>query len=407
VYATGSPELKAKGPFCTVSNSPIARGSTRIAKRGRTARFSTGSQGYVEKNTTGAAPILICTRSNASRQSPAAISGHFDAGGRTIATSPSKEPRYGGESLWSLDIVYRIFVQKVRDYAIFMLDPDGIVRNWNAGAKRIEGYESQEIIGQHFSCFYTQEDRAAGRPEHCLKMAQRDGSFETEGWRLRKDGHRFWAHIVIDSIQADGGQLLGFATISRDCTEQRHLEERLAYTANHDALTGLPNRRLFHRNMEQIMESAPVKNEEYNHAALLYIDLDHFKLVNDKLGHHAGDAILKAVSARIAGILRHEDTIARIGGDEFVAILPEVRTRDVTAIADRIIQEIGRPFEIAGRNVTIGLSIGIALLPHDARTEEELIDNADLALSRAKANGRGCYLYYDPELDARTRIEAQ
>jgi diguanylate cyclase (GGDEF)-like protein len=155
------------------------------------------------------------------------------------------------------------------------------------------------------------------------------------------------------------------------------------------------------------MESAPVKNEEYNHAALLYIDLDHFKLVNDKLGHHAGDAILKAVSARIAGILRHEDTIARIGGDEFVAILPEVRTRDVTAIADRIIQEIRQPFELAGRNVTIGLSIGIALLPHDARTEEELIDNADLALSRAKANGRGCYLYYDPELDARTRIEAQ
>jgi PAS domain S-box-containing protein len=126
---------------------------------------------------------------------------------------------------------FRMLVQSVTDYAIFMLDPNGIVTNWNAGAERIKGYRSGEIIGRHFSCFYTEEDRAAGLPRRALATAARDGRFEMEGWRVRKGGERFWANVVIDPIRDDTGRLVGFAKVTRDITERRKAEEALAESA--------------------------------------------------------------------------------------------------------------------------------------------------------------------------------
>jgi PAS domain S-box-containing protein len=122
---------------------------------------------------------------------------------------------------------YRLLVQSVTDYAIYMLDPAGIVTSWNPGAQRFKGYTSGEIIGQHFSRFYTDEDRATGLPQRALEIAQRAGKFEHEGWRLRKDGTRFWAYVVIDPIRAPDGSLIGFAKITRDLTERRAAEQVL------------------------------------------------------------------------------------------------------------------------------------------------------------------------------------
>ncbi|MEE7451541.1 hybrid sensor histidine kinase/response regulator [Methylobacterium radiotolerans] len=122
---------------------------------------------------------------------------------------------------------FRLLVQGVTDYAIFMLDPDGVVTNWNSGAARIKGYKQAEIIGQHFSCFYTEEDRAAGVPVRALETARREGRFEAEGWRVRKDGTRFWASVVIDAIRDDTGELIGFAKVTRDITERRNAQESL------------------------------------------------------------------------------------------------------------------------------------------------------------------------------------
>jgi PAS domain S-box-containing protein len=116
---------------------------------------------------------------------------------------------------------YRILVDAITDYAIYMLDPDGVVSSWNAGAQRFKGYEASEIIGLHFSRFYTEEDRAAGLPEHSLKMAATEGRYETEGWRVRKDGTRFWANVVVDPIRDPSGCLLGYAKITRDLTERK------------------------------------------------------------------------------------------------------------------------------------------------------------------------------------------
>lgn len=122
---------------------------------------------------------------------------------------------------------FRILVQGVVDYAIFMLDPHGKVRSWNRGAQRIKGYSPDEIIGKHFSIFYTPEDRKAGLPEKVLETARREGKYEGEGWRVRKDGSRFWANVVVDAIRDDEGNLIGFAKVTRDMTEKRETEMRL------------------------------------------------------------------------------------------------------------------------------------------------------------------------------------
>ena len=122
---------------------------------------------------------------------------------------------------------FRLLVQGVTDYAIYMLDPEGHVTNWNPGAQRFKGYKEEEIQGEHFSRFYTEEDRATELPRRALETAVRDGRFEQEGWRVRKDGSRFWAHVVIDPIWDEGGKLLGFAKVTRDVTEKREAQEAL------------------------------------------------------------------------------------------------------------------------------------------------------------------------------------
>ncbi|MGB9645615.1 MAG: PAS domain S-box protein, partial [Stellaceae bacterium] len=131
---------------------------------------------------------------------------------------------------------FRLLVQGVADYAIFMLDPNGFVTNWNAGAARIKGYAAEEIIGRHFSQFYTEEDRQDGLPERVLETARRTGKYEAEGWRVRKDGTKFWANVVIDAIHDGTGRLIGFAKITRDLTERKAAEEQLRQAQKMEAI---------------------------------------------------------------------------------------------------------------------------------------------------------------------------
>ena len=125
---------------------------------------------------------------------------------------------------------YRLLIQAVTDYAIYMLDPDGTVTSWNPGARRFKGYEEAEIVGQHFSRFYTEEDRASGLPERALAAAREEGKFEGEGWRVRKTGERFWASVIIDPVRDPAGNLVGYAKITRDLTERKAAEEILRKT---------------------------------------------------------------------------------------------------------------------------------------------------------------------------------
>jgi PAS domain S-box-containing protein len=131
------------------------------------------------------------------------------------------------ETDWTDESRYRILVDAITDYAIYMLDPTGRVTSWNTGAQRFKGYAAAEIIGANFSRFYTPEDRATGLPARALKIAAEQGNFETEGWRVRKDGSRFWAHVLIDPIRSPTGQLIGFAKVTRDLTERQAAEQSL------------------------------------------------------------------------------------------------------------------------------------------------------------------------------------
>jgi PAS domain S-box-containing protein len=122
---------------------------------------------------------------------------------------------------------YRLLIEAVTDYAIYLLDPAGIVTTWNPGAQRFKGYAANEIIGKHFSCFYTEEDQKSDLPVRALETAQREGRFETEGWRVRKDGTRFWAYVIIDPIRQPSGEIIGYAKVTRDLTERKKAEEAL------------------------------------------------------------------------------------------------------------------------------------------------------------------------------------
>src|SRR4029078_9299854 len=135
---------------------------------------------------------------------------------------------------------FPLLVESVPDYAIYMLDPTGVVTNWNSGAQRFKGYAAHEIVGKHFTQFFTREDRQAGLPARILETAAREGRFEAEG--VRKDGTNFWASVVVGTIRDESGEMLGFAKTTRDISERRRNEERLWHLAHYDALTDLPNR---------------------------------------------------------------------------------------------------------------------------------------------------------------------
>jgi PAS domain S-box-containing protein len=142
------------------------------------------------------------------------------------------ERKLRDEALRVSEEQFRLLVKGVTDYALYMLDPEGNVASWNAGASRIKGYEESEIVGQHFSRFYTEEERSSGEPEQNLRIARETGSVEREGWRVRKDGSRFWAHVVIDAIRDDEGKLLGFAKVTRDISERREAQIQLDQARN-------------------------------------------------------------------------------------------------------------------------------------------------------------------------------
>ena len=183
-----------------------------------------------------------------------------------------------------------------------------------------------------------------------------------------------------------------FGAILRDITDRRIKEEQLFRLAHHDPLTELPNRSVLHRRVEQL-------NGGVEPAALLAIDLDGFKSVNDDLGHAAGDAVLREISRRLITCVRSTDTVARLGGDKFAILLPGVGdAHQAGDVAQSTIQALSQPIELNGETVTVGASVGIALYVQDGSSSDDLLSSADLALYEAKNHGRHCYRHYSPAL---------
>lgn len=410
---------------------------------------------------------------------------------------------------------FRLMAEALKDHAIFMLDARGVIISWNQGAERIKGWHADEAVGRHYSCFFSEADVAAGKPQQALAAALVNGQYSEEGWRQRKDGTLFRASVLILTLCDAQGQVKGFAKITRDITEAHEQAERLklaatvfrstqegvvisdpqgrvmavnpaferiteyresdvlgmnlrllssgrheraffqnlwrelletgtwqgeiwnrrkggeifpswlaistvrddqqrvtnhvgVYTditriphaetqmerlAHHDALTELPNRLLLNSRLAHTLERT---QRGGGRCAVMYLDLDKFKPVNDQMGHEAGDELLKGVAKRLRLHLRDNDTVARIGGDEFVVVLEDLSSPEgAEVVARAIIERMQRPFALSGdREAHIGCSVGIAMFPQDGTDGETLLRHADAALYAAKAAGRGAFRFF-------------
>ena len=291
---------------------------------------------------------------------------------------------------------YRLMIENVMDYAIVMLDTEGRVTIWNNGAVRINGHTPGEIIGQHFACFYTPEDIANGKPAEALRVAVAKGHFEDEGWRVRKDGTHFWANVVLTALKDVSGTLIGFSKIMRDLTERKRSEDLVLHLAHHDALTDLPNRALLLDRLGMAIKQA----KRAQHAVgVLMVDLDHFKRINDSLGHNVGDQLLLEVTERLMACVRDTDTVARLGGDEFVLVLPDISGGEAAGkVAASILESMSREIRVSGRELHVTPSIGIGLYPNDGEDARTLLKNTDMAMYHAKAAGRNNFQWFDRKL---------
>ena len=425
---------------------------------------------------------------------------------------------------------FQMLVEGVTDYAIYMLDLEGRVSNWNVGAERAKGYTSQEIVGQYFGRFYSEEDQRKGLPKQALEIARTQGKFEAEGWRYRKDGSSFWAHIVIDPIYNDQRELIGYAKITKDNSKQkadadrvgritrnldialenmsqgiclfdaderlvlsnlryseifrfpsgyirpgmqyrdileagykrsfpdpndhepradehysRHMaiiragegavvhklshstsiqanynalgdggwvvtfediserlrsEEKIAFMARHDSLTGLPNRAAFN---DHLAQELVVAERTASHLAVVGIDLDKFKEINDQHGHSAGDQVLVALAARMTETLESEEFAARFGGDEFCAVKRFDELPELHDFLGRLEAALFADISMDSLSVKPSASMGVAIYPQDATNAETLLANADLAMYRAKAALQQNVCFYEVAMDEAAR----
>ncbi|SIR06729.1 PAS domain S-box-containing protein/diguanylate cyclase (GGDEF) domain-containing protein [Rhizobium sp. RU20A] len=425
-----------------------------------------------------------------------------------------------------------VLVRGVTDYAIYMLDVDGRVTSWNAGAERLKGYSAAEIIGRSFACFYSTQEQADGEPERTLAEALSKGGCEREGYRYHKDGTTFWANVVIEPIHNEDGCHIGFAKITRDQTRQKaeaeklarmtanldsavenitqgiclfdaddrlvlcnervrrlfgatpdmplvgmgfrellcaigaqrgsdpaliaafaekiyheHMaplkatgasdvliklpsglsvsvkyraipgggwvstyediterlqsEARIAFLARHDGLTGLPNREQFRNALNEAITAAERSGER---VAVVALDVDGFKEMNDIHGAAGGDLVLKTLAERLVALPEAGQSVARLGGDEFAVVL---RFEELAQLEDLLadIKAATTTHLMSGEDeINIGCSLGVAIFPQDAATAETLVNNADLALQRAKGALTDNVCFYETEMDEAARL---
>ena len=292
---------------------------------------------------------------------------------------------------------------------IITMTSAGNIEAFNEAAENVFGYKKEEIVGQQVTMLMPERFRELHRAG--LSRYIRTGVSRLVGQRRielvgrRKDGEEFPLELSLSEVLGSGNPL--FTAVLRDITERKRAEERLRHQAFHDSLTELPNRQLFVDRLEQALARAERRESEI---AVFFMDLDYFKLINDSLGHEAGDRLLLAVGERLRTCLRSEDTIARFGGDEFAVLLEVVASPSFVAqVADRIAKELEEPFILDGRQVFVTASIGIALDVSGRELPEELLRNADVAMFKAKGNGNCRYQVFDQSMhdQALRRLELE
>ncbi|MCX8016671.1 MAG: PAS domain S-box protein [Rhodocyclaceae bacterium] len=280
----------------------------------------------------------------------------------------------------------------VTSEAIVITDAKGVIKRVNPAFTAMTGYSAEEAIGQTPRILKSGRHDARFYAEMWSQL-QSLGRWENEIWERRKNGEIFPVWQIISAVKDADGSTLEYVSLLIDITERKRSEAEIAYRANYDALTGLPNRVLLTERLGQAIRQARRENLKI---AVMFIDLDLFKQVNDTLGHAVGDRLLQAVAERMRQCVRESDTIARLGGDEFVVLLSDINdANDAGFVAEKIIAQMSAPFVLDDNEIHIGASIGITLFPTDGQDVETLFRNADLAMYRAKAAGRNNAQFFE------------
>ncbi len=279
---------------------------------------------------------------------------------------------------------------------VFSFNPLSRLTAVNPALSRLTGYSQQELLSMPLGRLATEECRPLARASFLEAMRGKPQSCEVVC--VRRDGSRFEASLTMLPDIADG-KVAGVHGIVRDVSHRRQSERRIEYLANHDSLTGLPNRNLLEERMKHAIEQA---RRQGARVGVLFMDLNRFKVINDSLGHAVGDQLLCRVAGRLKSALREGDTVARLGGDEFVVLLENVQaTEQIAHVADNLAKAVREPVQLAGHALLVTTSIGAALYPGDGDNPGALLKNADLAMYEAKKGVDGAFRLYDAAMNAR------
>lgn len=296
----------------------------------------------------------------------------------------------------------RVALDAIGD-AILAIDLHGTVTYMNRVAESLTGWSETEAIGKPlsrvFHCVDGTTHQVTISPGQRAIEENRKVGLALDCMLVRQDGSKLEIEDSATPIHDREGRVTGAVIVFHDASRSQVMLERMAYLAQHDALTGLPNRALL---MERLSRAIGLARRHRHLVALLYLDLDSFKPINDSLGHALGDSLLQSVAGRLHDCMRDIDTVCRQGGDEFVILLAEIRKpEDAIKVADKLLAVLSRPFRIQGHELFITLSIGISLYPHDADDAETLMHNADMAMYHTKRNGRNGHQCFTTEMNTR------
>ena len=364
------------------------------------AKAEAAFQALVEEGRAFAMEFRLCLPDGSMRYVESGGEAEHDVEGRVVAahgTIQDLTDRY--ESRREHALAARIFDNS--GDAIFLTDALALITNVNPAFTRLTGYTLEEVAGR-LPEIHREDQRGEELVDDILTSMLEEGRWYGEVWARRKSGERFPMLLSIASVIDERGQLTNLVGTFSDISELKDNESRLEQLAYYDPLTGLGNRSLFR---DALGRGLSLVRRGKGRLALLFIDLDRFKLVNDSLGHEAGDELLVELAERLRHSLRDTDIQVRMGGDEFAVVMTDFANDDAVArVADRIVQEAQRPFSIKGRQVTVGASVGITMAPADGTDFDELCKNADIAMYQVKEQGRNGFRFFEKAMNEATQL---
>jgi diguanylate cyclase (GGDEF)-like protein/PAS domain S-box-containing protein len=312
-----------------------------------------------------------------------------------------------------VDEMRRVIVHNA-PYAIFVLNPQGIIQTVNPAGEKLVGYKASELVGRSTTQRFFDPDQVADRSrmlalrlneavrelDVLTHLANESPGLPSEWTMRRNDGSFIVAEITVTELSNEYGQLNGYLAMAYDVTSRRDAEHQLQHMAQHDALTSLPNRNML---QDQLKTCMTIAERNDHHMALMFLDVDRFKKINDGLGHHVGDAVLVEIARRLRTGMRTSDIVARLGGDEFVILLPHITAvEDGERVAQKVLDLFSDPLSIDKHELRITPSIGMALYPEHGTDTVTLMRHADLAMYQAKNNGRNRVQIYSAQMQSPT-----